>query len=136
MSKLPGARITERKEIYIESLERWVEIAVLDEAYLYQTVIANLHLEDQELDEYYYSLLKIWPGLDTATRLELSLKPEAVREVAEKIIKENPSLHPRELVQILDRAETPTISELQVWFDSHGKHGTRPEVIHGTATQE
>lgn len=118
-------------EKYSDILQRWVEIAVLDESYIHRNITSQIDLTDLELDEYYFKLLKLWPGLDTATRLELSLSPAGVKEISELIIGENPALHPRNVARVEGISDdlSEDLRLIRDWFSSGGKEGTKPMVV-------
>lgn len=133
MKKLPVAKVLERRECYCESLEAWIEIAVFDEEYLALAIVAQLDLTDMELPAYRYEVLKKWPGIGAEARLKMSLDVAAQKEVYDLIVEANPSLHPRNIVQIERISDTlgHEHNAIEQWFLSRGKDGQRPEVIHG-----
>lgn len=134
--KLRNSKVVDRKQYYIDSMERWLEIAVFDEDYLQSSIIADLDLTDMEIDTYRTELLKKWPGFGYLARLAMSLDPTAQKEVYDLIVKENPCLHPRNVVQIQGVSDRITFEheEIARWFRTLRAQGDRPEVIDGQGT--
>lgn len=93
MSKLSSGSIQGFQVRHIESLERWVEIAVFHEEALYD-LLKEFNLDGKELSEYKQYVVENWPGVPSELRGRLG-ESAVVNEIYQEIIRLNPALHPK-----------------------------------------
>lgn len=93
MSKLSSGSIQGFQVRHIESLEKWIEIAVFHEEALYD-LLREFSLDGKELSEYKQYVVETWPGIPSELRGRLG-ETAVVNEIYQEIVNLNPALHPK-----------------------------------------
>lgn len=126
-STLQKPRVKEIHSVYVDSLEKWIEIPVFEEQDL-SRIYSQIDWSHQtDLD---YKVLLV-EHVDLESDVKASLRHPNVRnEIYNFIIAKNPGLKPK----IASVSGQPYYTEqesssVMEWFASHKIHGRKPEVI-------
>ena len=124
---LKKPRIKEIDHVFLDSLERWIEVPVFEEGDL-SFITSQVDWSKQTLLDY-KALLVDHIDLEPNIRASLRL-PDVRNEVYDYIVTKNPGLQPE---FALESGHEPYYTEqeksIMEWFSSHKLKGKRPEVI-------